>query len=367
LQIRIPKYFHFKGGVNFGINGEHMTHKFSLALLLWLLLISPQLASCAGGSPVLPVKEADFSVRNQQPFWLDNTHVLFYGYTGSEGVPGKDFHYLNEGLYVWDIERGTVTKDARFEHAHPECINGQTRSYVLRSSSDGKTSKRRAYINGDEVPLPDRVWVNPVSCHALTTLPPWVLDGHTSSSKVPLHEEHGYIDRGPDGEDRRSKLPMLYYRTGATEPMSLGLESRRVDPLVTYYPFADAYLLRGERGTYNAPPLWFLHPTGTVEQIFNPDGKAWAKQSWAWLVLTKRGPVFASLHAAGPHSSEAGLYLWDGSVLTPLRQGFFSWGVVSPDGCQLAFSAHNRGKDVSSENRFKLKIVDVCQGGNHGN
>lgn len=314
-----------------------------------------------------PIMEAAIAADDRQPFWLDNSHVLFRGFADVERNTGKVSRLINPGYYVWDIEHDIVMKDARFEHAHPECINGQTRSYVLRYSQDGKSSKRQFFVNGEEVVLLDPVWVNPRSCRASTTAPPWIVDGHTSSSKVPLLEEHGYIDRGPDGEDRRSKLPMLYYRSGSTEPISLGLESRYIEPRVTYYPFVDAYLLQGDRSTFNAPPLWLLHPNGTVEQIFNPEGKAWAKQSWSWLLLTKQGPVVASLLPDGPHSADAGLYLWEGGVLTRVREGFFSWGTVSPDGCKLAFSANKRGKDVPFEDHFKLQILDVCRGGSDVN
>ena len=343
--------------------------KTNLAIVAGLLLTvaSPELAACAGKHPTLSVKEANFSVRDQQPFWLDNTHILFHGYAGSEGIASKGSDFLNEGWHAWDIERETVLKDMRFEHAQPECINGQTKSYVLRYSIDGTISKRRAFVNGEEVPLPDRVWVNPRSCRALTIEPPWIVDGHTSSSKVPLLEEHGYIDRGPDGEDLRTKLPMLYYRTGDTQPISLGLESRRVEPLVTYYPFVDAYLLQGDRSTFNAPSLWLLHPDGTVEQIFDPGGKAWTKQSWAWLVLTKLGLVFTSLHPAGPHSADAGLYLWKDGVLARVGMGYFSWGAVSPDGCKLAIIKHRRDPHLRGDERQRLQVVNVCDGGSHVN
>ena len=335
--------------------------------------------SCAWGATTMtsPVKEAAISADDKRPYWLDNTHVLFVGFTGREYGPGTEVRLLNHGYYVWDIERDTITKDARFEHVHPECINGQTMSYVLRHSTDGKTSKRQAFVNGEEVALPDRVWVNPISCHALATQPPWIVDGHTSSSKVPLLEEHGYIDRGPDGEDRRSKLPMLYYRTGTTEPISLGLESRRVEPRVTYYPFVDAYLLEGAQGTYDAPPLWLLYPNGTLEQIFSPEGKPWAKSqssvreekfTWASFHLTKRGLFFVEkgLPGAGELGNAGGYFLRDDTPQRVVR-GVLSWGAVSPDGCKLVFSTNKWEKHIPVEDRFKLQLVDVCQGGSDVN
>lgn len=348
-----------------------MTHKVSLMVVMWLLLVSPQLAACAGGgSQFLPVKEATVTAHDKPSYWLDNTHVLFWGFTGIEpgpGVqigPGTEVRLLNEGYYVWDIEQNTVQKDVQFEQAHPVCINSHTKSYVFTYLPDGKTSKRRAFVDRQEITLPGRTWLNPVSCRLSSTEPSWVVKGRAT---IPLLEEHGYLDRGEYGEDYQKNFPLLFYRQGSEKAISLGLGSRQVERGITYYPFVGSYLLHGNMNAYKAPPMWLLHPNGTIKQVFNPDGKAWANKSWSWLALTKQGPLFASLWPAGPHAEEPGLYLWDGTVLVNIRHGYFSWGVVSPDGCKMAFSAHNRGKDVPLVNRNRLQVVDVCQGGNHVN
>jgi hypothetical protein len=323
--------------------------------------------ACAWGAPIMTVsiKEADFTAHDQQPMWLDNTHVLFYGYTGSEGVSGKDFHFLNEGWYVWDIDRGTVSKDARFEQAHPECINGQTKSYIVSHSPDGKRSQRRAFVDEEEVPLLKGIWIHPISCRPATTQPPpWVVNGHTSTSKVPLLDEHGYIDRGVDGEDRRSKLPMLYYRTGATQPISLGLESRYVDPNITYYPFVDAYLLRGDRSTQDASPLWLLHPNGRLEQIFSPEGKPWAQIGWTQFLLTKGGLYFISRsHPGLGNVGEAGLYRVQGESIARILPYVVDWGIVSPDGCKLAFIRDRWDANLPGHERYRVQVMNVCEGG----
>lgn len=353
-----------------------MTHKFSGMFLLGLLLLSPQLAACAGGgSQVLPVKEADFGVRDQQPFWLDNTHVLFRGYTGSEGVLGKDFRYLNEAWYVWDIEGGTVSKDTQFEGAGPECINGHTKSYVLRYPTDNETPKRQAFVNGQKNTLPDRTWLNPISCRLSSTEPSWVVKGRATR---PLLEEHGYLDRGEFGEDRHSKDPILYYRVGITEPISLGLEASRVEPLVTYYPFASAYLLEGvPTDGYAPPPLWLLHPEGRLDQIFSPKGKAWAESpvagrkerfSWGPFHLTKR--AFFIVETSVPKvdgSEKAGGYLLDGDTPRRVVQGSLRWGTVSPDGCKIAFITRRWRGNGPEEKRAKLQVIDVCHGGDYVN
>ena len=56
-----------------------MMRKFSLILLLGLLLVSPQLA--AGGEPRYPIKDSKIPLDEQtHPVWLNNSQVIFMGY-----------------------------------------------------------------------------------------------------------------------------------------------------------------------------------------------------------------------------------------------------------------------------------------------
>ena len=352
-----------------------MKQKLTLVVVLLLVGLSPQLAACAGGAPVLPVRESPISADDRQPYWLDNTHVLFAGFTGREFGSGTEIRLLNHGYYVWDLDQNTVTRDARFEHARPECINGLTKSYVIAYAPDGKTWKRRAFVDGQEIALPDRSWVNPFSCRVSTTEPLWVVKGRATR---PLLEEHGYLDRGEYGEDSRSKESIRYYRDGVTEPIALGLEGWRVEPLVTYYHFADAYLLKEvPTDAYAPPPLWLLHPNGTLDKIFSPEGKVWAGSqgaghkeqfSWSSPYVTKRGLFFVETSMPKVDGSEkAGGYILDGDTPRRVVRGFLSWGTVSPDGCRLAFSTNKRQQHIPDEQRFKLQVIDVCQGGGHVN
>lgn len=305
--------------------GNRRMTKFASGLLLFTVLaMGPQLAACAGGAQILPVKEADFAVRDQQPFWLDNAHVLFRGYTGSEGVLGKDFRYLNEGWYVWDIERGTVAKDTRFEGAGPECINGHTKSYVLRYPTDGETPKRQAFVDGKKITLPDRTWLNPISCRLSSTEPSWVVKGRATR---PLLEEHGYLDRGEFGEDNRSKEPILYYRVGTTEPISLGLEARRVEPLVTYYPFADAYLLKGvPTDAYAPPPSGCCPQTVVSRNFFHPKAKLGLNRQWLVARNDSHGDHFILRSEPSLLSRPACRKLMGAK-----KQGATFWTVILPD------------------------------------
>jgi len=310
-----------------------------------------------------PIKEATIGAEKIEIAWLDNTHVIFHGFTGGEGSPDHESPLANRGTYVWDHDRGIATREPRFDRADPPiCSRGPYLSYI-EHTEDLKSAKRRAFENGQEIILPEpgKFWFNPMSCRTYTTKPPWIVEGRAIE---PLLEEHGYIDRGVKDQERRTNFPLLYYRPGAAEPLPLGLGSQQVDWTVRYALFLDAYLVKGWSGSLQAPPLWLLHPSGTIEQIFNPEGQDWAKQSWSWLELTKRGPVFASLLPRSKrHTADAGLYLWAGGVLTRVAEGYFTEFAVSPDGCKLAVIQSRRERPLPTAKLHRLQIIDLCQGG----
>ncbi|HJT21644.1 MAG TPA: hypothetical protein VJ746_14295 [Nitrospira sp.] len=308
------------------------------------------------------IKEVDFTAKSLGPLWLDNSRVLFSGHSKEEGPPTG----LAHRYYVWDIDRATLTREAHFDEASRPCVHGDYLMYSVQTP-DGKRKKRLAFFKGQpvEVSQEEGIWFNPISCRpSATQPPPWIVNGHTTTSKIPLLEEHGYIDRGTDGQDQIEEFPLLYYRSGVARPISLGLTSRHTEPHVSYMPFFDAYLIEGARGRLTAPPLWLLHPDGKVEQIFSPEGKAWATQTWQWVVVTKRGLVFGKVTYRGDQVRDSGLYLWESGTLTKLLSGVVSGGAaVSPDGCKLAYIFNRIERPLPSEELFRLQIVDLCQGG----
>ena len=341
-----------------------LTHLLRLQMMrLVLILFGFTLWSCAWGATTMPypIKEAA-SAGNRDIAWLDNTRVVFHGATGGEGSPGHESPVTNRGTYVWDVERGTATREPRFDRADPPiCSRGPYLSYI-EHAEDLKSAKRRAFESGQEIILPEpgKFWSNPISCRTYTTKPWWVVEGRAT---VRLLEEHGYLDRGVKDQDRTTDFPLLYYRTGAAQPLPIELGSMQVDPTVRYAPFLDAYLLEGQRGALWAPPLWLLHPNGVVEQIFNPEGKAWAKQSWSWVVLTKRGPVFGKITYRGDQGRDSGAYLWENGTLTQLENAVLTLHSVSPDGCKLAVIQFRPERSIPPAELHRLQIIDLCNGG----
>lgn len=222
----------------------------------------------------LPVKEVDFPADDQEPMWLDHTRVLFSGGSASEYTADKYARMGTSGLYIWDIEQKTITKEPRFTYLGQLCVQGRYISYVP-AAHEGKGTKRQVFVDGQRVGVPEAYWFNPMSCRIHTTKPAWWIEGRVA---VPLLEEHGYIDFGANGEAGIKEIPIQHYRPGGAQPIPLSLKSRYVSGLVHYIPFLDAYILRSASGRLSAYPLWLLHPNGTVEQVFSPEGKAWAKR-----------------------------------------------------------------------------------------
>jgi hypothetical protein len=309
----------------------------------------------------VPIKNAPFGAEKRELVWLDGFHLLFRGFQGGEGPVGHETPLRDGGAYIWNLDQGTATRAPQFDRATDVCSR---EPYLAYTDQIGEQSwKLRLFENGKEIALPDKYWFNLMSCRFHAAQPPWSVEGRVT---IPLLEEHGYLDRGIYGQDTFTKFPLLYYRPGAVDPHSLGLDSMQVARPVRYAPFLDAYLLEGTKGLWGRP-LWILHPNGTVEQIFNPEGQAWAKEaSFSWLELSKRGPVFASLSPKSKlQAADAGLYLWANGVLMQVAEGYFTMHAVSPDGCKLAVIKSRPERPLPAVELHRLQIVDLCEGETH--
>ena len=66
-----------------------MKQKLTLVVVLLLVGLSPQLASC--GEPHYPIKDSKFPAAEAKLGWLDNERVMFHGYeVGKVGQPSPD-------------------------------------------------------------------------------------------------------------------------------------------------------------------------------------------------------------------------------------------------------------------------------------
>lgn len=351
-----------------------MTCKFGSIVLLWILLISPQLV--AGGEPRYPVLDSKFPAAEAKLGWLDNERVMFHGYeVGKVGqLSPDDGHPLAEtGLFIWDTGKNTVTKYWDIDGITPLCVFHDQVWMLFRIKGD---EKARLQISGklgheQQIKTKGEGALNGVSCRYYAPKPEWA-DEHRV--RRALLEEHGYLDFGPwSNSDRSDAARILFYRPNEKEPQTLPLNPNRVLNLFDYVEFENAYLFRGEATTPDAVPLWLLKPDGTVTNLLEPRGKAWERMGWGGYDLTKKGLFLSGGRGDYGSVGTRGGYLLKLGENSPVRlvAGSVRNTTVSPDGCKVAFVhvLHDQaGADsVKALREGKpgtrtLKMINLCQG-----
>jgi hypothetical protein len=350
-----------------------MTHKFSLMLLLWLLLISPQLA--ASGEPRYPVLDSKFPAAEAKLGWIDNERVMFHGYDigkMTQPGPGEGHPTAAEGLFIWDTGKGTVTKYWDIDGPTSLCVYHDTIAFGQRIKGEQNAWIRTVGKIGQEqsVRSTGGDWVNPISCAYSKRRPPEVTGQRILRH---LREEHGYLDFGSAAKlSLLETAKVLYYRPGWKDPLYLPFATNRVLNLFDYVEFEDAYLLQGRAITPDAVPLWLLRPDGTVTQLLEPKGKSWERIGWVGYIWTKRGLLLISRTADGyAAAGKSGGYLLDGDNVKRLIVGLLDHVAVSPNGCKLAFGHvlnSQAGADSAQALRKgkpgtrTLKMIDLCVG-----
>lgn len=350
-----------------------MTHKFSLIFLLLFMLISPQLV--VGGEPRYPVLDSKFPAAEAKLGWIDNEHVIFHGYEiGKFGQKSADDgHELREtGLFIWDIPQNKVMKYWS--------IDSQVGLCVFRGAVTFKQRVKPGHdiwnvVTGDlhgaqQRPEEKKLWLNGTSCRLHEEQPEWaVQDGHR---RWGLLEDLGYLDFGLSSRADPSKAsPVLLYPPDEKIPKQLPFTGEQVRLHVSYFEFADVYLLEGHRETTYAPVIWLLKPDGTVTKVLEPTGKQWEKMGWGHFYLTKKGLLLTGGRGDYASVGTTGGYLLNEGNLTRIIAGFMRPAAVSPDGCKVAFVhvLHSqagadsfRALQVGKPGTRTLKMIDLCAG-----
>ncbi len=348
-------------------------------LLVWLLmLVSPQLAECKEAVPY-PVKDSKVPVDEQtHPVWLNNNQVLFTGYELDPAKPPKQIDgawVIPRGVYVWNLDKGMPERDHSWDGTTNWCVSGEFRSFLRLQPGTEKTYDLVQGKFGEEQiqPYPAKHWFNRISCRYYTKLPYWRQEGGKNRS-IPLLEEHGYLDFGlPSRADPSKASPVQLYRPNEKNPQQLPFTGEQVRHHVTYFAFADVYLLEGYRETTYATRIWLLKPDGTVTKALEPTGKAWERLGWGGFSLTRKGLFFSGGRGDYASVGTRGGYLLksDGESPTRLIEGFVRNEAVSPDGCKVAFVhvLHSqagadsfRALQAGKPGTRTLKMIDLCAG-----
>lgn len=351
-----------------------MTHKFNLILLLWLLLVSPQLAAC--GESRYPIFDSKFPAAEATLGWLDNEHVIFHGYeVGRVGKPSPDDgrEFRETGLFIWDIPQNKVTKYWSIDSQVGLCVFRGAVTFKQRAKPGQDTWN---VVTGDLYGAQQRreeqkIWLNGTSCRLNQDQPEWVVpDGHR---RWGLLEEHGYLDFGvPIWVDpSREAAPIVLYRPDSKKRVELPLTGRQVQFNTMYVEFANVYLLKGEQRTSDAVPVWQLSPDGTMTKMLDPKGRDWERMGWGNVHLTKKGLFLVGGRAGYDTVGTAGAYLLVDDHPQRLVSGLVWNESVSPDGCKVAFVhvLHSqagadsfRALQAGKPGTRTLKITDLCKG-----
>ena len=354
-----------------------MTHKFSLILLLWGLLVSPPLA--AWGETTLPYPIVDSGVWATKEFpgdvyWLDNERVLFLG--SEDGKPVAKEH---EALLVWDTAKSSVTLQKR--NISSLCYrNGIVLLGQKIDNSAGGPWKYRFFRGplGEEQPQKKE------SKDLLDYLNCRIVDKEGLQDRRPpgryLLEGHGYLGHGEKKPpDQRANVPAVFFKEGDFDGIKLPFGVRQVER-IEYYDFRGAYFLYG--WFYDAAiggvttlwpktlphPVWWLTVDGSVTEVLIPPG-AWNAGGGVRFDPTTEG-IIVTYHGGFKSYSNPGtqgVYLVRNEGRgQKLISGFAIRVGVSPDGCKIAFShaPHlEADRNPDDKNRRTLKMIDFCSKG----
>ncbi|MBY0246049.1 MAG: hypothetical protein K2Q17_00175 [Nitrospiraceae bacterium] len=353
---------------------ESMMHKFSLMLLWWVLLITPQLA--VSGEPRYPILDSKFPAAEAKLGWIDNERVMFYGYDVGKMTqpgPGEGYPTAAEGLFIWDTGKGAITKYWDIDGPVPLCV---FRGQVFFSKKLKEKNNTWLVVSGplgkeEQKEVTAGVSMNGHSCRVSDHRPSWMKED--KYRRLPLLEEHGYLDFGiPVWVDPSGKAtPIVLYKPDSKNGIELPLAGRQVQFHVTYVEFADVYLLKGEQRTSDAIPIWLLKPDGIVTKVLEPTGKSWEKMGWGHFYLTKKGLLLTGGRGDYGNVGTTGGYLLESGNPTRIIVGFVRNAVVSPDGCKMAFvhALHSQAEADSAKalregrpGTRTLKIIDLCKG-----
>jgi len=339
-----------------------MTHKFSLILLLGLLLVSPQLAVCAD-QELFVLKDSRFPASSQHRiYWLDNDRVIFTGYEINLDKIDKRGQYAQEqNIYIWDTR-----EDRRSVYVKNASLGCYFRGYIRYSILDGPSKKgpmgeERTYFDvhysketweGEPPEWEEGVRPHPITCKSY----------HSRGQLrdfVELLPDHGYLDfRRPSDAHSGQPSPILFYRTGTNEARRLNVNDNQIwPPLAHYVEFLDSYVLYAGINHHN---FWVLRSDATITEREVPE----VHGGWHHFLPLRSG-VFASggtinVKKQGD-SGNRGAYWLEGDRIQQVTSGFVNVMASSPDGCKVAFVREPHG-GRPIETHITLHMINTCKG-----
>ncbi|GKS65350.1 hypothetical protein YTPLAS72_26540 [Nitrospira sp.] len=350
-----------------------MKRNLMLMGVLFFIAISPQLAVC--GETNYPIKDSKFPAAEAKLGWIDNERVMFHGYDVGKMTqpgPGEGHPTAAEGLFIWDIAKGTVTKYWDVDESVPLCVY---RGSVFFSKKLKEKENIWLVVSGplgkeEQKEVSGGVSVNGHSCRVSAQRPGWMKED--KHRRLRLLEEHGYLDFGiPSRADPSKASLVMFYQFGKERAIQLPFTGEQIRLHVAYFEFDDSYILEGQMQTTYAAPIWKLKPDGTTTKILQPLGEPWEELGWGQYNLTKKGLFLAGGSGLHDQVGTTGGYLLSGDKPVRLIAGLTRNIAVSPDGCKVVFV--HMSHSLAGAESFKalrqgkpgtrtVKMIQLCAG-----
>jgi hypothetical protein len=332
------------------------------------------------------------SVLNHGMSWLDNTRLLFPGFTPVpspplRGISGK----TDSGVFIWDIEENKVTRysnEVGFCHAAGWIyLLGEAQYDTVKQS--GRMNYRVGPIGQEKAGLciydtkqeSDCIHGVNLSCRpADYTARPL---GPQSQLLVELRSGDGAIVANPSTRNRprdttreqvieMSRRPIWLVNQAYPQGRNLPIQEVEKIHSAAYSEYAKKYILltdipkNGKPGVHsNWPihlkqPVYLLDRNGDVETIEVPNPKTEKERDWTNIDIalpTRAGIIFDGSHGR----KGGGIFLYDGKQVTTIDVGQVRALAVTPDGCKAAWAIINDyGRGLLDQ---RIKYMNVCQGG----
>jgi hypothetical protein len=315
---------------------------------LFILLCSLLLTACDKPAWPYPIKDSGFSAKDagyhSAISWLDERRVLFEGHEGDKPRSVEAQQAVQWGLFIWDVEANTVQKYK--VPAEGLCYHDGFIKYFTRGP-DGEWMLMKGEM-GNEQPYPgsfyhdtdrSRYSINEYSCR-LNERPKSMI----GRAWVPLLEEHGYLDRGPQKGPKSEK--MLFVPADGSQPLELPFD-RTKGRLSDYYAFSNSYFFSGKfsnSGRFGTSP-W---REGSCDHVwdFTPDGKTTSQclpyyeqlgTASKYAIKTALGIAMVSHDSDRYGPGKSGIYLYRDGEYERLIAGHTENHDISPSGCRIAF------------------------------
>jgi hypothetical protein len=354
----------------------------STFLSLVIIQLAPNFAA-AGETPPYVLVDSGFPANEQyRPFWLDNARVIFKGYEpGSYNEAMRKTLYaqakalgyeggMKTGYYIWDTETANV--NLYKDKIEDLCVEDGKSIYRTIPSKEGEKAVVWRGTFGQEEPTDIEPWPFVSLQRNCWDVVPIRTDAQEGRHPIRLRPDWGYLDLGPVNPPFDLTAPVLYYRTGQTEPIKLPIPRSKLrnGGRVVFVPHDGRhFLIEGQGNGSIVPQAWFLAAHGVLTNVTLPAGP-W---SGGRLYPVRNGIFLSSWFTKGKSLREpGGAYLIRDGRWQLLFTGFKSQAGISADGCKVALTvapnqqahyARNQEWQAGRPSQQTMRMISVCEGG----